>query len=90
MVVEWGCLEVSCLGCQTLPPAGSSLNWPKALLEESRFTGEKFLHHALFDQLGFVPLLFEGRDLRVHVREHFGDACLLDLRLQFVVSGIPV
>ena len=77
VILEWGCLEVSCLGWQTLPPAGSSLNWPKAVLEESRFSGEKFLHHALFDQLGFVPLLFEGRDLRVHVAEDFGDRLLV-------------
>ncbi len=44
--------------------------------EEAGFAGEEFLHHGLFEGLGFVAAGLEGGEFGVHVGEDLGDGGL--------------
>ena len=54
---------------------------------QPRLSGEQLLHHALFDEPSFVPLLFKRRDLVVHVIQYVGDSVLLVKRRQCQFEG---
>ena len=45
-------------------------------LDQSRPSGEEFLHHALLEGAGLVPPLLQRRQLQVHVGENGGDGGL--------------